>query len=57
MTRKNISTYDFLLAAKCSGSARSLAKRLGMDLHIVHIRLLILKKKGIEVVFQGEKGP
>lgn len=53
--RKNISSYDFLVAASCSGSARQLAKRLGMPLHIVHIRLLVLKRKGIEVRFRAER--
>lgn len=55
MTKKPISTLDFLIVAKCSGSARSLAAKLGMDLHMVHIRLLVLRRKGIVVVFQGEK--
>lgn len=51
--KKPISALDFLIAASCSGSAKALATRLGIPLHIVHIKLLVLKRKGIEVVFDN----
>ncbi|HMN30622.1 MAG TPA: hypothetical protein PKE45_20895 [Caldilineaceae bacterium] len=48
-----IPTIEFLIAARCSGSIESLAKRLNLDIHTVYQRLIVLKRRGIVVRFRS----
>lgn len=47
-----IPTVEFLIAASCSSSLESLARRLNLDIYTVYQRLIVLKRRGIVVRFR-----
>jgi hypothetical protein len=55
--KQPISTFDFLVAASCSGSAWSLARRLGVTVWTVHTMIERFRRRGIEIAFKPRPTP